>query len=122
MKQLTILILLFIGASLHSQDVYKDKFSAAGKTIIGIWIESPEVASASGAMKVALYTKNNKYYMALIDNDGYIEKSLNRKKVGNTSRYYDNGSSFEEYYIIDSQVLKVYDFQGYIATYKKSKL
>jgi hypothetical protein len=108
--------------SIGSQDINKENFNVNDKSIIGVWIESPEVATAYGAMKVVLYTKSNKPYLALIDTDGYIEKSLTEKKVGNSIRYYDNTSAFDEYYIIDNQALKVFDSQGFVATYEKSEL
>ena len=122
MKQLLVSILLLSSIFAYSQETYNTKFSATNKTLIGVWIESPDVASVDGQMKVTIYTKSNKTYMALIASDGYIEKSMTKKVVSNTTRYYDNSSSFGEYYVISSQGLKVYDSQGYIATYKKSRL
>lgn len=122
MKQLTILILLTLSLSGYSQEIHKKKFTTTGKTIIGVWIESEDVATVYGQMKVVLYTEKDKPFRAQIDTDGYIVYSMTRKKVGNTIRYYDNNSSFGEYYVIGEQGLKVYDSQGYIATYKKSKL
>jgi hypothetical protein len=116
------LVLLLSSISAYSQGTYNKKFSTANKSIIGVWIESLDVATVYGQMKVVIYTKNNKPYMALIATDGYIEKTMTKKKVGNTIRYYDNSSAFGEYYVIGNQGLKVYDSQGYITTYKKSRL
>lgn len=122
MKKLLVLTCLMLSTSAFSQEVYHTKFSTEGKNIIGVWLEAEEIATIYGQMKVVLYTENSAYYMALIETDGYIVHSMTKRTISGATRYYDNDSNFGEYYIVSESGLKVYDSQGYIATYTKSKL
>lgn len=123
MKQLIVLVLLLSSLSATSQVIHKEKFSTQGKKVLGVWTEPAHIATVYGQMKVVIYDQNGKFYRADIDVEGYIVYSMSKKKVGSTIRYYDNESAFGEYYVITQQgLLKVYDMDGFIATYEKSRL
>jgi len=121
MKQLTILLLLALCISATSQKTHTDKFNASGKSIIGVWVDT-SFPAAIGDIKVVIYKENDKHYMALIASEVYNTFPLNIKKVSNQTRYHDTRNNSSDYYIIGLKGLMVYDSQGYITTYSKSRL
>ena len=134
MKNLLLIILLGLFTNICAQN--STKFTTTGKEILGVWIEDQSTA-IDYPMLYAIYKKisDGNYYYAIIDprtkewSPDLEEISiLKRRKSGSITRYYIDydgnpiGSGFEQWYEITSTGLKVYDAQGYIATYKKSKL